>query len=108
MTQDRKQKVLLGVLVALILGAGTTWYVSRDSKTEQVTQTKQKIEKTRRGGSKVADTKKVRAKRKSSVKEEVKAERSKRETKERKQQTKKRRKSNKKKKKKKNVDQRAA
>lgn len=79
MTNDKKQKMLLGLLSVLILGAGS-WWMFRDtgSKTQQVATTGASEKKKRR----TADTEKKKTSRKTRKKATAKTETRERKTRE--------------------------
>lgn len=89
MNKEKKQKVLLGVLVVLLLGAGSIWYFVRDTGPIEQEGTGGSSERKRRVRSTTKEERSVRKTRESLAPEERQAERTKREraTRERKERT---------------------
>ena len=109
MDQEKKQKVILGVVAALIIGAGGIWYTTRDSGTTETQAVQKDSGPKKRRGADVAATKKVGKKKRTAatVKKTASVQKT-REVKERKTKEKRKRKVGKKKKKKKKIDAPAA
>ena len=95
MDKAKKQKVILGVLAALVLGMGSVWFVVfREPETKKVVLDKKQTERTKRGGGdKAKETKGTkRTKRKAITKDKKTAERTRRTATERKKVSRKKRK----------------